>query len=167
MKALFTMILSALPLCAAAQGADELYRRACGPRDAKFDVEHVKEQLPATVLPGKALVYFIEDDYGWRFTNRVGLDGAWAGALKTDSYMIVQVTPGEHHVCALRQEINARPRLANFTAEAGKVYYYLIRAVDTNSGGNKGVAFELSVVDRDEALFLIASNPQSVAKPKP
>jgi hypothetical protein len=107
--------------------------------------------------PGKATVYFIKDsgrqDFGLGdVTIRVGLDGAWVGANKDDSWFSVSVAPGEHHVCAQFQPMSDRLMdnpvdLAHFTAEAGKVYYF----------------YSLELADSDEARYLIASYPHSVS----
>ena len=60
---------------------------------------------------------------------RYGVDGAWVGANKGNSYFAVTVDPGVHHLCvswqsALRQIEEEHVRMAIFTAEAGKVYYF-------------------------------------------
>ena len=33
-------------------------------------------------------------------TVRIGMDGAWVGADKRDSYFVLDVSPGLHHLCA-------------------------------------------------------------------
>jgi hypothetical protein len=58
--------------------------------------------------------------------------------------------------------------LLNFTVEAGKTYYYLVRGTAASSAEGGGfAAMVFGAADRDEALYLIASYPQSVAKPAP
>jgi len=158
-------LLMSIP--AAAQSADTLYQQACGPKDASFVVEQIKGQ-PATPEPGKALVYIIQKESGTHFTTRVGLDGAWVGVVQRDSYIPVSVAPGEHHLCAASQDRrNPDAELVHFMAEAGKVYYYLVRGTAANVGAGAFLTMQFDAVDRDEALYLIASDPQSVAKPKP
>jgi hypothetical protein len=123
----------------------------------------VKAQPPAAPEPGKALVYFIQKQGLPIFVTRVGLDGAWVGVIKHDSYIFASVAPGEHHVCAATQDKeHPGPELLHFTAEAGKVYYYLVRG----TVGAEIATMEFGPADRDEALFLIASDLQSVASPK-
>ncbi len=168
MKAPLLILLAAMSLSASAQTADTIYQQACGPKAAKFNVQLVSGQPPAAPEPGKALVYFIQDESGY-FITKVGLDGAWVGAIERNSYLFATVAPGEHHACAMWQKnlgnaMHPAPHFAHFTAEAGKVYYYLIHSVDANVA----VEFlELGPVDHDEALFKISSDSQSVAKPKP
>jgi hypothetical protein len=165
MKAALTVFLLAMSVPATAQTADSIYKKACGPLDTKFIVEQAKGQPPAAPEPGKALVYFIQKETGAPFTTRVGLEGAWVGVLQDDSYIFVSVAPGEHHACvATTNRKRAEAELAGFTVEAGKTYYYLVRG----AGGPYAIAtMEFGPANRDEAHYLIASDPQSVSKPAP
>lgn len=154
-------------MSAAGQTADAIYKQACGPLGAKFDVEQVPGKPPAALEPGKALVYFIQEENFGHFTTRVGLDGVWVGVVEHASYTFVSVAPGEHHACAATLN-RKRPEVEflSFTAEAGKTYYYLVRG--TLGGGESYLnIMEFGAVDRDEARYLIATDPQSVAKPAP
>lgn len=175
MKALlafFAILFLTFSISASAQTADAIYKRACGPKEASFDVKQIKSQPPAAPEPGKALVYFIQKEYGAkRFITRVGLDGAWVGVIKGDSYVALSVAPGEHRACVNLQN-RGIPRendeFLQIRAEAGKVYYYLVRSINTATGAGAGAdILEPGPADRDEALFLIASDSQSVATPKP
>ena len=105
MKALFAFLLFAVSASANAQTADAIYKQACGPKDASFDVEQVLDVEPsAAPEPGKALVYFIQKESGRAyFTTMVGLDGSWVGVIH-DSNFFVSVVPGEHHACAATQD---------------------------------------------------------------
>jgi hypothetical protein len=143
---------------------------ACGPKDVSFDVklDHSQHTL-AQPEPGKARVYFIQETgikvtFGVYPTTSLGIDGAWVGAYKNDSYISVSVDPGEHHVCASLQALATghQVELAHFTAEAGKIYYYRTRLI--LSQGQE--YFELIPVDSDEARYLVASFPLSVSHPK-
>jgi hypothetical protein len=164
MKLPLLLLFLVMSIPAVGQSADATYQQACGPKDAKFAVEKVKGQSPTAPKPGKALVYFIQKETDPIFTTRVGLDGAWAGVLQHDSYIFVSVAPGEHHACMATQDrTNPGAELVHFTAEAGKVYYYLVRGIV----GGGFATMEFGPADRDEALYLIASDPQSVATPKP
>jgi hypothetical protein len=163
MKPPLLLLLLVVSIPVAAQTADAIYQQACGPLDARFDVEQVKGQPPAAPEPGKALVYFIQKDSGFPFTTRVGLDGAWVGVLQRDSYIFFSVVPGEHHACAATlNRKHPEAEFVDFTTEAGKTYYYLVRSIMDRSDIR-----ELGPADRNETLFLIASDPQSVAKPRP
>jgi hypothetical protein len=110
MKPLLLLLL-AMSIPAAAQSADAIYQQACGPKEALFDVKQVKKPEPAaTPASGKALVYFIQDeDLGLGFfTTRIGLDGAWVGALRKPSFVSISVAPGEHHACASWQDLKSQ-----------------------------------------------------------
>jgi hypothetical protein len=151
-------------MSATAQTADAIYRQACGPLNAKFDVEQVQGQPPKAPEPGKALVYFTQKEAGPYFTTRIGLDGAWVGGLQHDSYIFVSVAAGEHHACAATlNRKHPEAELVSFTTEAGRVYYYLVRGIAGGGENNTFSTMELGAADRDEALYLIASDPQSVA----
>lgn len=169
MKASLFILLAAMSLPSTAQTASVIYQKACGPKNAAFDVRQVKEQPLGAPGPGKAIVYFVQDTFGWRYITRVGLDGNWVGAIKNSSYLSAAVAPGEHRACVNWQNVkNSRPQFVEFTAEAGKTYYYLVRSFNTRSGVGAGTdVLEFGQADHDEALFLIASDPQSVATPKP
>jgi hypothetical protein len=167
MKALFALLLVALTVSATAQTADALYKQACGPKEARFDVELAPGQPPTTPEPGKALVYFIQKQSGQTFTTRVGVDGSWTGVIQSDSYIFVNVAPGEHHACAATQNRkHLEAELLHFNAEAGKVYYYLVRGISADKGNGVSAAMIFGPADHDEALLLIASNLKSVATPK-
>jgi hypothetical protein len=103
---------------------------ACGPEKISFDVKTERSQsAPALPDPGKALVYFIQDDgplgNHQHATLRIGLDGAWVGAYKHNSYLSVSVEPGAHHVCVnLQPDTPGLTALAHFNAEQGKIYYF-------------------------------------------
>lgn len=149
---------------------------ACGPQDVGFKVKLGKSRhTQAQPEAGKALVYFIQDDgpYGnhQHSTMRIGLDGAWAGAYKKNSYFAVSLGQGEHHICA-----NVQPdpysgsfqssllSLAHFSAEPGKVYFFHTQYL----AGMPGYAdpyLVLGPVDSDQAEYLIANSPLSVSHP--
>src|SRR5258708_23260552 len=107
----------------------------CGPIDAKFEVKTDKAQHPITQEPGRAVVYFVEDDTNFQSTpkptTRIGLDGSWVGANHGNSYFYFTVEPGEHHLCASWQSTvgfgtRHKSAAAHFTAEAGGVYYFSV-----------------------------------------
>ncbi len=167
------LIVMLLAVSAFGQQESGVLPAACGPKSTGFDVKLDKSQHAlAQPEPGKALVYFIQDIgkvncLGRCMTTKIGLDGAWVGANQDNSYFSVSVEPGEHHVCANPQSnagwLRRMVALAHFTAEAGKVYYFRTRSV---MGGSQ-LLLDLDPVDSDQAKYLIASSPLSVAHPKP
>jgi hypothetical protein len=137
---------------------------ACGPYNTKFVVETQggphKLQQPD---PGKALVYIIEQNLLGvpDVTARVGLDSAWVGATRGNSYLFFSVDPGEHHLCTdwISGFLpNGRiASLAPLMAEAGKTYYFRLRI---------SPFFDLDPVNRDQGKLLIASSLLSISHPK-
>jgi hypothetical protein len=166
MRIVFALALLMTSMPAMAQSADALYGQACGPKDANFVVEQVKGQAPTSPAPGKALVFIIQKESSRGIFTRIGSDGSWKGVIHDNSYIPFSVEPGEHHLCAATQSAkHPEAQFVHFTAEAGKVYFYLINVTAEDIGNGFNMAFHAA--DRDEALYLIASDPQSVAKPKP
>jgi hypothetical protein len=142
---------------------------ACGPVDVKFDVK-LDPAPPRSELPAdKAIIYVIEDVgeslYGW-ITIRVGLDGSWVGANRGNSYFSFAVSPGVQHLCANWQSRvrsqSSLYSLTNFTAEAGKIYYFRTQIwfSDTMS------RIELNPVNSDEGQYQIAAFPLVASHPK-
>ena len=168
MKAVVAFLFFAASISATAQTADAMYKQACGPKSASFQLQHVQGNPPAQPEPGKALVYFIQKQSGINFMTRIGLDGAWAGVIEGDSYIFASVEPGEHHVCAATMgRKNPIAELIHFKAEPGKVYYYLVRGTAVDAKYGTFFSMPIDPADRDEALYLIASDPITVSKPKP
>lgn len=131
---LFLLLFCAL-LCASVPAhAKTVLPDACGDDKASFEVKTQDGQpAPAPPPAGKAQIVFIDDDNvktsGFSFTTfRYGMDGAWVGANKGNSYFVVNTDPGEHHLCVSPQTVSSKGRMTvgigSFTAEAGKVYYY-------------------------------------------
>jgi hypothetical protein len=92
---------------------------------------------------------------------RFGVNGAWVGANKGNSYFTVDVSPGEQNVCVSAQGV--MPGVAkdfidmqSFTAEAGKVYYYEAR-FGMVGGGNGGgvVTFGLAPLSENEGKYRV------------
>lgn len=144
---------------------------ACGSWNVSFHVKlDASPQTPADPESGKARVYFIQDSgtiHTFRYpSTRLGLDGKWAGVTRKNSYFSLSLDPGEHHVCAAEQTDIPweHVELAHFVAEAGKVYYFLIRRPLSENGSTQYL--ELHLADSDEARYLIAYYPLSVSQVK-
>jgi hypothetical protein len=176
--------LAALLLCAwllsAVQGHAKdktILPDACGDDGVTFDVR-TEESQPAPPPPpgGKAQIVFIEtmpkphNCIGCDQTTRFGVDGAWVGANRNNSYFTINLDPGVHHMCVQDQsrvkQFKADIALDSFTAEPGKVYYYEIN-LDTvlmyrapgpgrssgSKGGNPG--FVLSQLGEDDGKYRV------------
>jgi hypothetical protein len=179
MRTALVMIL--LVTSALAQNSNVIpHAPACGAANVQFSIKMDSSQTPAPeVEAGKALIYVVEDQ---KFkavkdvTARVGLDGAWVGATRGDSFLFFSVEPGEHHLCAdwvssfLTYGRNVA--LFGFTAEAGKTYYFRARTMggppsmtDRNGLGDSA-SIDLDLVNSDEGRLLVESSTLSVSHPK-
>lgn len=170
MKMLFAVLACAFPLLAQAPAPAS---SACGNLHVNMAVDlDDSSHLIQGPAEGKARIYFIQDtglttNLGYP-TTRIGIDGMWVGANKKNSYFSVGVAPGEHHLCLAVQSVITHwaPEVIEFAhlnAEAGQVYYYRSRIISSRSGPEYLV---FDPVDSDEAKYLIAAYPLSVAHPK-
>jgi hypothetical protein len=184
MKAALVVIFFAASAFAQDQSAIAAAEAACGPKNIDFDVKIDSKQHPTPQPePGKALVYVVADlgqcpdcggSPGWRniatdvdqALTKAGMDGAWAGANRGSSYFFFAADPGEHHLCINWQsQMEERSRafaMANFTAGAGKIYYFRARLFP----GGGDYSFDLDLINSDEGKFLVASSAFSISHPK-
>lgn len=183
MKAVLILLLFASAVLAKAQDQDEApdsrrtaavnqAQAACGPFDTHFDIKLDETYHSLSIPePGKALVYVIEEQK-FRFLNdvtvRIGLDGAWVGANRGNSYFSFSVNPGEHHLCGdwkigALYGGNRLVTLAGFTTEAGKVYFFRARA---SGAKDEEAILDLDLVNSDEGQLLVAASALSNAHAK-
>lgn len=167
------LVLVLFAACAFAQdpAAIAVATAGCGPKDVRFDAKEDATQHPVPQPEsGKALVFVVQEFgevqcKGCALT-KVGVDGNWVGANQGNSYFSFAVDPGEHHLCVNWQSrLEWRSRafaLANFTAEADKVYYFRTRLFSTRSD----YVFDLDLVNTDQGKLLVASSAFSVSQVK-
>ncbi|HLW54883.1 MAG TPA: DUF2846 domain-containing protein [Candidatus Angelobacter sp.] len=171
MRSIVAILLCASGLLAQSQHIAARAAPACGVDKVHFEVAKSGDHHPpASAEAGRALVYIVAEemdgcDSYCPATSKVGLDGAWAGANQGNSYFYFAVDPGEHHLCATwhsKVALNKRRiALANFTAEAGKVYFFRTRVLETIE---QGPHLDLDPINSDEGRFLVASYPYSSAR---
>jgi hypothetical protein len=146
----------------------------CGPAAVHFVVKIDKHSHPiGHAQEGKVLVYFIQDDTQFdsrpRPTTRIGIDGAWVGATKANSYFYVSVNPGEHDLCSSWQSAPVfntghTAAAARFTAVGGQTYYFLVR--DSYERKRQLPAeIELKLVDDAEGQLLASQFSLSTSHP--
>jgi hypothetical protein len=174
MKLALVLLLFASPAFAQNKLADTAVAPGCGADNAKFAVKTDDDKHPAAEAdPGKAIVYFIEDDSSFESlpkpTTRAGVDGAWVGATHGNSYFFFSVDPGEHHLCASWQTgiilgQGHKAAAAHFTAEAGGVYYFRVRNRYFREHGVAEIDF--APLDSDEGLLLASKFSLSTSHPK-
>jgi len=157
-------VLVSLPALAQNSAGAAIGLSGCGPVNVKFEVKPSKGKNPAQPDPGKALVYFVEEDINLNFvthTTRIDTDGHPIGATYGTSYFSFSVDPGVHHLCATTQfgpsTDDSETAVAHFTAEAGGVYYFEMKNLSrVQSGEHDTTLFPL---DSDEGKFLTATLP--------
>jgi hypothetical protein len=166
MKKELCVLILGFGLLSAVQARGTILPDACGDDKVKFDVTSEKSKAPPAPPDGaKAQIVFIENENRMLgpfmyATIRYGLDGAWAGANKNNSYFTVLVDPGVHHICASWQ--SALPSLkksidtASFTAEPGKTYYFAanVRVIPVGES-NATFDFDLSQLDEDAGKYRV------------
>ncbi len=163
-KAAFVVFSSTVLLFGSLAFAQDLGALGCGDDNAKFAVKSEKGQHKLQTEPGKALVYFIQDDSDFsklpRPTTRMGIDGKWVGATHSNSYSYFSVDPGIHHICAAWQPTNLDHGIAalHFTAEAGAVYFFGVK--------NRVTGISFAPLDSDEGKFLVSRYALSTSHPK-
>jgi hypothetical protein len=172
MRIALIVFLLALPALAQEKADTNAALSACGPANVKFDVKLDQTQPVSGIPSGKALVYVIEDKgqipcLGGCTTIRIGLDGSWIGANQGNTHFSFSVLPGEHHLCSNWQSsvktFSSLYSLANFTAEAGKVYYFRTRIWNADKSF---VYLDLDPVNSDEGSYLVVASPLVVSHPK-
>jgi hypothetical protein len=180
MKTALAVILFLVGLSAAAQGESPVAtaEAACGPSDVEFRIKtETGQHAVAQPDPGKALVYVILDQKFQAIravTARVAMDGTWVGANRGNSYLFLSTEPGEHHLCTdWVSDFLPGGRLVslgNFTAEAGKVYYFRARTTGGPSSylkdSDRSASIDLEPVNSDEGKLLVALYPWSDSQPK-
>jgi hypothetical protein len=169
-----SVALVALPALAQETNADLAGVPGCGDPSAKFKVSTSKNHQPVQPQPGKALVYFIQNDTNFNSfpkpTTRVGIDGKWVGATNRDSFLYVSIDPGVHHLCASWQRHviawrGLQTAAAHFTAESGGVYYFQIK--DTFLSGDVGQIIDVSLTPLDSDEGQLLANRYSLATSHP
>jgi hypothetical protein len=177
-KSLLALLLFAIPVFAQSTPTiTTAVAPGCGPDDSKFDVKTDKNKHLATQPePGKALLYFLEDDSDFsstpKPTTRLGLDGQWVGATHGNSYFFLSVDPGEHHLCASWQSVvligrGRKSAAAHFTAEPGKAYYFRVQNVWPHERiENRDTRFVFAPLDSDEGQLLTTKFAFATFHPK-
>ncbi len=146
----------------------------CGTTDTKFSLQtdKTRHQL-GTPEPGKALIYFLQDDSNFnvrpRPTTRFAVDGSWVGATQANSYVSISLSPGEYILCAdwqasqLGMHVLRKAMSSHVTAVAGDIYFFVVRDLaPDNSAGS--LSFWPILID--EAQSLINGFVLSVSHPK-
>jgi hypothetical protein len=166
MKTMLGVLLLSVSLASAVPARATILPDACGDDKVKFDVTTQKDHAaPAAPEAGKALIVLIENENHMigpfmYATVRFGLDGSWVGANNSNSYFVLTVDPGVHHLCASWQSALGRVKknidVAEFTAEPGKTYYFAanVKVIPTGDN-NANIDFSLSPLNDDEGKYRV------------
>jgi len=99
MKTIAAIVLLSCCAFGQDQAAISAAEAACGPRDVEFEVTADKSQHPTpTAENGRALLYVVQED---SIRTRFAIDGKWVGALRRETYFVMPIEPGDHHLCAI------------------------------------------------------------------
>jgi hypothetical protein len=184
----FLAVMIAGIMTTVAYAKENILPDACG-RD-KIDFEIATEKATAPPAPpadGKARIIFIETlnrPSFWSGANvsdietRFGVDGAWVGATKSNTYFTVDIAPGEHHLCSSVRGSKDMIGVATVSAEAGKTYYFEYKIEPTVShghtnGGMTGPVSTTSValssgfskLEEEEGKFRVKASKVAIATP--
>jgi hypothetical protein len=172
------VLLSCAFLCATVPvHAKTVLPDACGDDSVKFDVKTAEGQpRPAPPPEGKAQIVFFEnaERYGFYLTEpstRFGIDGAWVGANKGNSYFVSTVDPGLHHLCVNWQSgkdsESSKVSMASVTAEPNKTYYFQVKILlrQDSQGWVKERTFELTQLGEDDGKYRMKASALSTSKP--
>jgi hypothetical protein len=139
----------------------------------KFEVKtHKGQPTPGPADSAKAQVILMESENQMiapfhNATVRWGMDQSWVGADYGNSYFVLSVEPGVHHLCANWQSVlrtlKKNVDLTSFTAEPGRTYYFL---ADVNVESKESVSFAISQLNDDKGQYLVKNYAQSTSKPK-
>ena len=170
MKINFLLLLIALSVLSSRQAWAGKLPDACGDDKVKFDIKLQKgPPVPSAPAEGKAQIFFVESSQKpmalgcmgrcGNFT-KYGVDGAWVGATKDNSYFLLSLDPGEHHLCALQgKQIYAEA----LTVEMGKAYYFQVNynAEGTQYGDSQHPNYQIkshvdfSLLSEDKGKYLV------------
>lgn len=176
-KTLLFVLFLAVPALAQAQdpSTQGLPETGCGPDKIEFDVKVDKKQHPTgQAEPGKTLIYVFDDEkrdphsaYLSDVTVKIGVDGAWMGATRYQSYFFFPVSAGDHRLCAGWQsklQRNEKIRAAaSFSADAGKTRYF---RVVSDLRDNRQPTIRIEPLDEAEGVLLITNSALSISKTK-
>jgi hypothetical protein len=155
--------VSILAISTAAQAA---LPKACGDESAQFKVKGENVHSLPAASSDKAQIVFLErlSNNPGNGTVRFAVDGAWVGADRGNSYFVMNVDPGVHHLCTVRQSSISMEK--DFVSspvvnlEAGKTYFFEFniqrdvfgwakRADGGSGGGAMGSTPNMTVKDGD------------------
>lgn len=172
MKQLGIVLLGFITASLYGQSAGSLAtaKASCGVGNPKYSVTTTAATVGDGDIKGKAQLYLLEvQDHvafcplGCGQTVKLGLDGDWAGATKGNSYLVLPISSGEHHLCAEWDShawrLHKHLELAAVSVEPGKSYYFRMHITPGTTETMESYRFE--PVNEDEGKVLVASLPRT------
>ncbi len=143
---------------------------ACGMGNPKYSVTTTPTKVVSGDNQGNAQLYLLEvQDHvalcplGCGQIVKLGLDGDWVGATKGNSYLVLPISSGEHHLCAewdwRAWRLHKHLELAKVLVESGKSYYFRVHITPGTTETIESYRFE--PVNEDEGKLLLGSLPQA------
>jgi hypothetical protein len=169
------LMMVLLPVLAQNSADAAIGLSGCGPINVRFevkiDVKASSGNHPVQPEPGKALVFFVEEDINLNLvthTTRGDVDGQPMGANYGSSYFYFSVDPGVHHLCATTQfgtsAEDSETAVAHFTAEAGGIYYFEMKNLSWIQSAEHDAS--LFPLDSDEGKLLTGTLPLALSRRK-
>lgn len=168
--ALLLLCASLLTVSPALAKSKAILPGGCGDDAVEFLAKQEKGS-PAFAGPavGKAMIVLVEtapDEQRMQTTIRFGVDGAWVGAAKGDSYFTFNIDPGDHKLCASMQSAQSNTKeaftqVASFTAKAGMVYYFESQITTASTP-----ALDLSQLSDTDGIYRLKNWQFVTSKPK-
>lgn len=168
-KLLLVNLLIAVPSFAQ-QTTIPIVQSACGQPDARFDISKRPSQsgenlasptIATVVLVTKAVGFYS----GCGQVVRIGVDGKWAGALCLGQHTVLNLAPGDHHLCVDLQSkaTPAYTSLHSLHAEGGKIYFF---GATVSVAYHQDFSIHLKPMDKDEGALRFATSVAATSKPK-
>jgi hypothetical protein len=151
--------------------ADPFPPDACGNASVQFKVKNGRHTPLDSPAAGSAQIVVLEEYetiehcIGCQATIRIGENGKWDGALEKNSYLVIPVDAGSHHLCASWQSrILAFEKYTKFQqvdVRNGETYF--LKAHIWNDPASGPPFFKLEPLDPSEAKMLLSSRYPAVA----
>jgi hypothetical protein len=181
MKLKFFLLLVALSVVSSHPAWARKLPDACGDDKVKFDLKLQKDPpSPPPPVESRSQIFFVESSQKpmalgcmgrcGNFT-RYGVDGTWVGATKDNSYFLLSLDPGVHHLCAVQGKSIYAEAL---TVEAGKAYYFQVNynAEGTQYGDAQHPNYQIknhvdfALLSEDKGKYLVKVSELSTASMK-
>jgi hypothetical protein len=150
---------------------------SCGDPHVFLNVKTSRTAPAISADPSTATLIFVQRNSHCLGCSivQIGIDGAWVGGNKGDSWFATTIAPGPRHICAYWRGspmrisedphwLESRLWLTDMQAQTGQTSYYEVVVIaDTDTSG---FMVRLEPISPDEAKFLIAGSSLATSLPK-